>query len=243
MRSRGLSTACMALLLGTLSFAPMLPGCERSPTERAEAVTELTWEPRFARLSDELQQLVTFREEYVGRLQMMDVADGSRGETADALRQALIDAQPQIESCLTAAAELDGTVPELRWGDESEVASGAHLERARARVQNTARLLRADAVRLWDEDREAEAWRRLTGVARISQHLLAQASEDHHQLGALVFYPVVYTAESLCQVRPEPGHSPESAAFLATVLEVEASLRPDEQRWRQAISRLRGALE
>lgn len=243
MRSGGLSTACAVLLLGAGFAGPMLPGCERSPTERADAVTDLTWEPRFARLSDELQRLVGCREAELGHLQMMDFADASRGETAEALRQALIAAQPQIESCLTAASELDGTMPELRWGDDSETATDAHLDRARARIQNTARLLEADAVRHWEQGKESEAWRRLIGVAQTCEYLLAQPSKDHRLLGALVYYPLVYEAEALCVDRPEPQHTPESTAFLEMVLRLERSLQPDAPKWRQAIARLRTALE
>jgi hypothetical protein len=243
MGSGALSAACVVVLLGASITAPTLSGCERSASEHADAITDLTWEPRFARLSDELQRLAGFREAELGHLQMMDFADASQGETVEALREALIAAQPQIESCLTAAAELDGTMPELRWGDDSETATDAHLDRARARIQNTARLLEADAVRHWEHNEESEAWRRLIGVAQICEHLLAQPGTDHHQLGALIYYPLVYEAEALCADRPEPEHTPESTAFLEMVIELQVSLQPHEPRWREAIAQLRAALE
>jgi hypothetical protein len=235
------------LLLTLGSFTALttpLGGCEKPPsTGAANGVTDLTWEPRFARLPDDLQLLVTLGEEYLGHLQMMEAADQSRGETVQALRQGLVAAQPQIESVMTAASELQGAMPELRWADDSEVHSGAHLDKARARIMNNARMLRADAVRLWEAGEDAQAWRRLLGAAQVSQYLLDQPGRQHQLLGSMLHYPTLYTAEAMCKERAPNQHGAESAKFLASMLVLYEQESTEEPKFHQAMAMVRAALQ
>lgn len=219
-----------------------LSACEREPPTAQQDSSSADWEPRFARLPDELARLVWAHEDYLGHLQMTPVAEPAKGETVAALKTALDEAQPQVALALQAAAELAGPIPTFEWATEDEVASGAHLDRARARVQNTARLLQADAVRFWEAGDDRAAWSRLLANVRIARAFTGDDDQQHQLLGLTVFATTLFTAEGMVRERSPAWRGDESSEFLASIERLQARRTTTTPELQRALSSVRAAL-
>jgi hypothetical protein len=176
------------MTLGTAFCVAVLPCCRDPEAEQAARVAASA---EFAQdaipaMPLSLHEAVSDREEYLPSLQSI----GEDWATpVSQMRAALIDAQPLVEKFMRAPVALqamgDVQPPPVPEYTDEQVMADAHLEGFETRVVAASRLLRADAVRVWEAGDATGAANRMVASFELGRWLAARSPERNEGFGVL----------------------------------------------------------
>lgn len=151
-----------------------------------------------ARLPDDLLHVVERRREYVARIEVEPMlADGTIDDAA--IRDVLRRHQDLVDSAVSASQQLHGTLPPHIELTDDEIGQNLHLSQPHAILVNNVQLLRADAVRCWEERALEACADRFNASLRIAAFLLSHDDQHSRFRGGQAFIPLLFDLNAVCE--------------------------------------------
>lgn len=193
---RGIGLALAALLMSCGGEAPAPPPAASTPAQSSASHTD---DPTagLRRLPKDLQHAVLCRHEYVPRIEVEPSIKG--GEVDDAaIRAQLLKHQALVDKSMAASTLLRGTLPVEPKFTEVEALGELHMNQPRAVLIWSVRLLRADAIRCWENREFEECAKRFAAALDTSAFLLDQSDGMYRLSGGMSYIGVMLDLEAVC---------------------------------------------
>jgi len=160
------------------------------------------------RLPEDLQHAVMFRHEYVPRIEVEPSFKGGKLDDA-AIRAQLLKHQALVDKSIAASTLLRGTLPVEPKFTEAEILEELHMTQPRAVLIGSVRLLRADAIRCWEDREFEECAKRFAAALDTAAFLLDQSDRMYQFSGGMSYIGVMLDLEAVCDAGLSTDAPPE----------------------------------
>lgn len=208
---RWVLAAALSVVLGGCGGADPAPGnvATQAGSDQAGEARDATPAPQLSPLPSDLESQVTARHEYVPRIEVEPLLASTVGTFR--LREALRGQQALVESTILAAESLQSAALLPEGG-------GLSAGTPRSILLQHSRLLRADAIRAFEENDLDAATRRLEASFRLGNYLLRHDDHDSRFRGGQIVVPTFLDCDALRSAGFVDRMTPANAAALAAAL-------------------------